>query len=64
MQLITFSADQMIRCSLPLSLAEVCVADGDGGGEDGLRDGAVEEHHHWLWQVELLQLSQGLTTKL
>src|SRR4029434_7943687 len=34
------------------------VPDGDGGGEDGLNDGGVEVHHHFLWQVELLQLPQ------
>ena len=32
------------------------VSDGDGEGEDGLNDGAVEVHHRCLWQVELLQL--------
>ena len=34
------------------------VADGDGGGEDGLDVGSVEVHNHRLWQVELLQLPQ------
>ena len=34
------------------------VADGDGGGEDGLDDGSVEVHHHRLWRAELLQLPQ------
>ncbi len=36
------------------------VADGDGGGEDGLNDGVVDEHHHCVWQVEFLQLPQGV----
>jgi len=26
------------------------VPDGDGRGEDGLNDGGVEVHHHYLWQ--------------
>ncbi len=34
------------------------VPDGDGGGEDELSDGSVEVHHHWLWQFELLHLTQ------
>ena len=32
--------------------------DGDGGDEDRVINGGVEVHHHWLWQVVLLQLPQ------
>ncbi|KAF7651031.1 hypothetical protein LDENG_00117000, partial [Lucifuga dentata] len=32
------------------------VPDGDGGGEDGLNDGGVEDYHHSRWQFELLHL--------
>ena len=51
------SADDTLQSALVLGSGS-SIPDGDGGGEDGLNDGCVDVHHHWFWQVELLQLPQ------
>ncbi len=30
------------------------IPDADGGGEDGLKRGGAEVHHHYFWQGELI----------
>jgi len=36
------------------------IPDGDGGGENELKDGSVEVYQHCLWQLELLELPKEL----
>ena len=52
-----FSADDMLQDTFVLDSCS-SVPDSDGGCQDGLNDGCIKVHHHWLWYVELFQLLQ------